>query len=86
MSATPYIGSRINLISKAEIRYEGKLYSVDLSESTVTLANGIIKLKFRFDKTTCLCSNRLNPSALINLLFVLSQFFHSTLVRYRGPL
>ncbi|XP_031570367.1 protein LSM14 homolog A-like [Actinia tenebrosa] len=39
MSATPYIGSRISLISKALIRYEGKLYAVDLKDSTVTLSN-----------------------------------------------
>lgn len=38
MSAgTPYIGSKISLISKAEIRYEGTLYAVDTNESTVTL-------------------------------------------------
>ena len=35
-----YIGSKINLISRAEIRYEGILYQVDTNESTVTLAKG----------------------------------------------
>lgn len=41
MSAgTPYIGSKISLISKAEIRYEGTLYAVDTKESTVTLQKG----------------------------------------------
>ncbi|TKR62372.1 hypothetical protein L596_026348 [Steinernema carpocapsae] len=35
---TPYIGSRISLISKLDIRYEGVLYSVDTNESTIALA------------------------------------------------
>ena len=36
----PYIGSRISLISKAQIRYEGFLFAVDPTKSTVALSQG----------------------------------------------
>jgi len=38
--AVPWIGSRISLISKSEIRYEGTLYTINAAESTVALENG----------------------------------------------
>lgn len=34
----PYLGSKISLISKSEIRYEGILYTVDQAQSTISLA------------------------------------------------
>ncbi|KAL9974404.1 hypothetical protein ACROYT_G011430 [Oculina patagonica] len=38
-SGTPYIGTKISLVSKSEIRYEGILYSIDTKDAVVTLAN-----------------------------------------------
>jgi len=35
--ATPYLGSRVSLISSSEVRYEGILYTIDPKESTVAL-------------------------------------------------
>jgi protein LSM14 len=39
MAAIPYLGSTISLISKAEIRYEGTLYTIDTKESNIALQN-----------------------------------------------
>lgn len=40
----PELGSKISLISKADIRYEGRLFTVDPQECTIALASGKKKL------------------------------------------
>ena len=41
----PELGSKISLISKADIRYEGRLFTVDPQECTIALANGEFAIK-----------------------------------------
>lgn len=41
-----FIGSKISLISKSEIRYEGILYSLDLEEATISLQKGGFAITF----------------------------------------
>lgn len=47
----PELGSKISLISKADIRYEGRLFTVDPAECTIALANG--KQKKKKPKFSC---------------------------------
>lgn len=37
-SGTPNLGSKINVISKAQIHYKGVLYTIDWDNATVALA------------------------------------------------
>lgn len=39
MSAMPYVGSRINLISRSNIRFIGTLNNINQAESSITLEN-----------------------------------------------
>jgi len=39
-SGKPYIGCKLGLISKAQNRYEGILYTIDTINSAVVLENG----------------------------------------------
>lgn len=47
-SGMPELGSKISLISKADIRYEGRLFTVDPQECTIALASGKLTNGFLF--------------------------------------
>lgn len=45
-ATAPYIGAKISLISKSEIRYEGLLFSIDPAKSEIALQNGEATRRF----------------------------------------
>lgn len=53
----PELGSKISLISKADIRYEGKLFTVDPQDCTIALASG--KMFFFYFLNNCFPFNSL---------------------------
>jgi len=66
----PELGSKISLISKADIRYEGKLFTVDPQECTIALSHG--NLHTHFYKLIFSRYSTLNPPGCsFSLLFFL---------------
>ena len=42
------LGSKISLISQQDVRYEGILFSINQTESSIVLQNGTVFLSFCF--------------------------------------
>lgn len=36
----PMLGSQISLVSKSDVRYTGRLFNIDMQESTIALQSG----------------------------------------------
>jgi hypothetical protein len=53
METTPYIGASISLVSKAGIRYEGTLFTIDTQQSNLALQNGACKPRARSIRRHC---------------------------------
>lgn len=73
----PELGSKISLISKADIRYEGRLFTVDPQECTIALASGKKKKKNVY---YCFHRNYHNLNSLRNNLtgVKINQSWHKT--------
>lgn len=64
----PELGSKISLISKADIRYEGRLFTVDPQECTIALANGEFQV-VPLVKSSFVCEISIFPDGSLALLF-----------------
>ena len=49
----PMLGSQISLVSKSDVRYTGRLFNIDMQESTIALQSG-----------ECTCSGHALPKGL----------------------
>lgn len=69
----PELGSKISLISKADIRYEGRLFTVDPKECTIALASGEFECLM---SAVCTCLFFLNCCITIMMLGCKTYFVH----------
>lgn len=69
-SGVPLVGSRISLISKKSIRYEGILYNINTTDASLALQNGESRFRLQIEvaslPSVCVCPSRQDRTGYVS--------------------